>query len=250
MNSQKIVIVGATSGIAEECARLWVKERKELELILVGRNQLRLQRVADDLRVRSPQLIIQILQGDFTDPESIEKLVTACTTGKPVDTVVIAHGTLPDQQQCQHELSMAQQALMINGISPVLFAEAFASRMEKQDSGTIAILGSVAGDRGRKSNYTYGSAKAMIDRYAQGLQHRLADSNINVLLVKPGPTATAMTKELQEQGSRLAPATRVASEIVRAIEKRHHTLYTPKIWQMIMLVIRHLPGFIFNRLNI
>ena len=122
--------------------------------------------------------------------------------------------------------------------------------MVTANHGTVAVIGSVAGDRGRKKNYVYGAAKGLVTRYVQGLQHRLAGTNVKVVLIKPGPTDTPMTKLQKEQGVKLAPVEDVASAIVAGIEKGTAVVYTPKKWWLIMLVIRHLPAFIFNKLNI
>ncbi len=250
MNPQTIVIVGATSGIAQECARIWVGTEQEMTMILVGRNTQRLERVAADLRVRNQAAEIRVVEGDFLDPQSVQEMVNSSGNDKKIDVALIAHGTLPDQEECQRELSVANNALLVNGLSPVLFAEAFAAYMQKHHGGSIIMLSSVAGDRGRKKNYVYGSAKSMMSCYAQGLQHRFADSDINVLLVKPGPTATNMTRELVEKGQSLAPAAKVAADIVAAEKKKRKLLYTPRLWLYIMFIIKHLPGCIFKRLDI
>ena len=122
--------------------------------------------------------------------------------------------------------------------------------MEKADQGTLAIIGSVAGDRGRKSNYVYGAAKGLVTRYAQGFQHRLANTNVNVVLVKPGPTDTPMTAGMKGKGPKMADVTAVASSIVGGIAKSTPIIYAPAKWAVIMMVIRHLPRFIFNKMNI
>lgn len=250
MNPQRIIIVGATSGIAQECARLWIETKREIELILVGRDTSRLERVAADLRVRNQAALIEVVQAEMVNPESIQHLVSSCGRKKNVDIVLIAHGVLPSQEECQRNLSVTQNTLLVNGVSPVLFAEAFASHMDQYGGGVVIMLGSVAGDRGRKSNYVYGSAKGMMECYAQGLQHRFADSDVTVLLVKPGPTATNMTRELQQKGQKLASPTTVAADIVAAAKQRKKVLYTPKLWRYIMFIIRHIPGVIFHKLNI
>jgi short-subunit dehydrogenase len=155
---------------------------------------------------------------------------------------------LPDQQQCQQDLALNQHTLEVNGISPVLFAEAFATQMEKARQGSLALIGSVAADRGRKSNYVYGAAKGMVERYVQGMQHRFAHSKITVVLIKPGPTATPMTAHLPQRG--MASAEAVASRIIAAIDAGTPVVYVPAKWAIIMMVIRHLPRSIFNKLNI
>ncbi|MDR3515494.1 MAG: SDR family NAD(P)-dependent oxidoreductase [Azospirillaceae bacterium] len=246
---KRIVIVGATSSIAEQCARLWVTDHVA-DLTLVCRDPVKTERVATDLRVRSPDSTIRIVKTDFTDPAAIRNLVDGIVAVGAVDIALIAHGALSDQAACQPDLTMCQAALMVNGVSPVLFAEAFVGHFEAAHHGTVAIIGSVAGDRGRKSNYVYGAAKGLVTRYAQGLQHRLAHSAVKVVLVKPGPTDTPMTADLKQKGAKLAKVGDVARVIVQAIDRGQPVVYAPPKWAIIMLIIRHLPRFIFNKMNI
>jgi short-subunit dehydrogenase len=246
---KRIVIVGATSGIAKECARIWVKE-SPVELTLVVRDTSRAQALVSDLLVRSPSSKIDAISTDFTSPAAIKGLVDAVYQSKTIDVVLIAHGTLPEQAECESNLELCNDTLEINGVSPCLFAEAFANVMQHQGKGSIAIIGSVAGDRGRKSNYIYGAAKGLVSRYAEGMQHRFASSRLNITLIKPGPTATPMTEKMRANGMKMAPADLVAKEIIEGIAKGKAVIYTPKKWQIIMLIIRHLPSFVFNKLNI
>jgi short-subunit dehydrogenase len=245
----KIVIIGATSAIAEQCARIWLSASPKT-LHLLGRDLARTERVAQDLRVRSPQSSVTVHKLDFRDPARIQWWVDSlCNEGVP-DVVLIAHGALPDQKQCQQNLTIAQQILELNAISPVLFAEAFVNHMESAGRGKLGIISSVAGDRGRKSNYVYGSSKGLVTRFAQGLQHRLVGSGVSVTLVKPGPTDTPMTADLKNKGIKLADVGAVARGIVRGIDSGQATVYAPMKWRLIMLAIRHLPNFFFNKLDI
>ena len=221
-----------------------------VEFVLVGRDVGRLERVAADLRVRSLQSSVQTSQSCFVDPVAIQATVDAIVADGSVDIVLIAHGSLPVQEDCQNNLSACDEAMQINGVSPALFAEAFAKHMTQAGQGTLALIGSVAGDRGRKSNYVYGAAKSLLARYAEGLQHRLAGTGVKVVLLKPGPTDTPMTAHLKGQGIKLASVELVAAQIVAAIEQGKTTAYVPGKWRIIMLVIRHLPAFIFNKLDI
>ena len=246
---KKIVIIGATSVMAEHCARLWVQARS-VDLILVGRDTGRIERVAADLRVRSPQSKIRTVQSDFLESNAIYSTVDAIVEQGDVDVVLIAHGSLPEQSDCQDDLGICRSALEVNGVSPVLFAEAFAKHMGRANHGTLALIGSVAGDRGRKSNYVYGAAKGMVTRYAQGLQHRFAGTGVKVVLIKPGPTNTPMTAHLQGKGLKMASVEEVAQKIVDAVDCGQPLVYVPGKWALIMMIIRHLPKFIFNKINI
>lgn len=250
MNQRKrIVIVGATSAIAEACAKHWVGKQAS-DLTLVGRDKHRLIRVANDLNVRSPQSEIRIIEAEFLDPDAIDATTKSITQLGDVDIVLIAHGTLPVQTECQENLTECRKALEVNGISAVLYAESFASQMIKANKGTIGVISSVAGERGRKSNYVYGAAKAMVTRYVEGLQHRFAGTGVKAILIKPGPTDTPMTTHLKGRGSRLARVENVASDIVNGIEMGRPIIYTPRKWQIIMAIVRNIPSVLFNKMDI
>lgn len=250
MTRKTLCVVGATSGIAEECIRQWIAKGSIERIILIARSEEKLNRIMNDLRVRAPGIeFIACAFNDFNDPVAIGSLVAKLTEQQAVDIALIAHGTLPEQLQCQVDLSVANEAMMINGISPMLFAESLCGHMENQGKGTLVVIGSVAGDRGRKSNYTYGAAKGLVNRYVQGLQHRLAGSSIKVVLVKPGPTATPMTEHLVD-AMKMASVESVAKAIFEGSEKGKPVIYAPAKWALIMLIIRHLPRFIFNKMDI
>ncbi len=247
-----ILIVGATSGIAAHCTRLWAEDPVH-DFVLLGRDAAGLERNAADLRVRSPGATVRIRllsAADFLDAGAITRAIADVATAAPIDIALVAHGSLPDQGECERDLGVAREALLVNAVSPALFAEAIAGAMAVAGGGTLAVLGSVAGDRGRKSNYVYGSAKGLLARYCEGLQHRFAGSGVHVACIKPGPTATAMTAHLAAKGTRLAPVEDVARATVAAIARRAPVAYVPGQWRWIMLVIRHLPRFVFNRMDI
>ena len=247
---KRIAIVGASSAIAENCARIWVDRGGVKEFVLIGRNAERIKRVASDLQVRYSHLCIQEIVMDFLSPHSIQKEVDKICNDTAVDIALIAHGLFPKQKQCQQDLPHCREVLEVNGISPVLYAEAFAQHMEKAGRGTIALISGTAGDIGRKSNYTYGAAKSLVAHYAQGLQHRFANSSVKIVLAKPGPTDTPMAAHLKERGRSLCPVEVVAQQIVAAIEKGKPVVYTPRKWQFVLWIIKRLPRFIFNKMNI
>jgi short-subunit dehydrogenase len=243
------VIIGATSLMAEHCARIW-NERSPICLMLVGRDLTKLERLANDLRIRNHLSEIDIIESGFIDATSIRNTVDWIAGRGQIDFVLIAQGALPDQRTCQENLQLCQSTLEINALSPVLFAEAFAHHMGRANHGTICLIGSVAGDRGRQSNYVYGAAKGLVERYAQGLQHRFYRSGVSVVLIKPGPTDTPMTAALKDSGLMLAPVEQVSRIIAEAIDQKTPVAYAPKKWKLIMLVIFYIPNSIFNKIRI
>ncbi len=245
----RIVVVGATSGIAEQCCRVWL-EKGPANLTLVVRDAGRGEKAATDLRVRSPASTISVMTADFCSVEDIERVAEKTHDGGSVDIVLIAHGVLLETGAFEADPVLCRDILEINAVSPALFAEAFARRFAAADHGTIAIMGSVAGDRGRAINYVYGAAKALVARYAEGLDHRFAGTKVKIVLIKPGPTDTPMASTYKAQGRKLASPRKVAEIIVDAIEKGRAVVYAPPIWLPIMLVLRHLPRSIFNKLRV
>lgn len=248
-NKKRIIIVGGTSAIAEHCARLWVKA-EPLDLVLIVRDLIKVEQVSADLKVRAPKTTIQTIQADFLNPKSIQLLAQQISKEGSIDIVLIAHGVLSDQQACQKNLEMCRDDLEINALSPVLFAEAFIGVMESANHGTLALIGSPAGDRGRKSNYIYGAGKALIERYVEGLQHRLAKTKVKIVLIKPGPTKTPMTANLNVPAVALADVGQIAKGIVRGIFRGKAKVYVPIKWAYVMAIIRYLPSFVFNKLDL
>ena len=250
--ARHLVIVGATSAIAEHCARNWAA-RGPKRMTLIGRNAERLERVASDLRVRAPEATIETLVlPDFCDAAAIDAAIDRLWNIAPVDWALVAHGMLAEQENCERDLSLTREMLMVNGVSPALFAEAIGSRMQQVGRGKLAVIGSVAGDRGRKANYIYGAGKGMVERYVQGLQHRIAyaGSEVRVTLIKPGPTDTPMTAKQKAAGQHMASVESVAQAIVDGIDAGKAPIYAPWKWALIMGVVRHMPAAIFHKLNI
>jgi len=246
---KKIAIIGATSTIAEHCARIWARQIHG-EIVLVGRNREKLRRVQDDLQVRSPAVVISTVVGAFENADDIKPLVDNIWETAPVDLVLIAHGILSDQDKAQADLNYNEKTLTINAISPVLFAEAFAGHMAERGYGQIGVIGSVAGDRGRKSNYVYGAAKGLIERYVEGMQHRFTAGKIHLALIKPGPTRTTMTVALTGSNLSFAEPEGVAKRIVNGMARHKPVIYAPARWWLIMKIISNLPRFVFNRMDI
>jgi short-subunit dehydrogenase len=231
----KVVIIGATSAIAQEVAKLYAAERSTL--VVVGRDSARLEAVAADLRVRgAPE--VRTFVADLADRSRDHAIVAAA--GGDIDIVLIAHGSLPDQRAIDSDADAQVAAFELNATSVIAATSHFANVLERRRTGTLAVIGSVAGDRGRRSNYVYGAAKAAIHAYCEGLRARLAEANVNVLLVKPGWVDTPMTAAMKKNPLFASPFS-IAKGIRLAIERRKRTVYLPGYWRWISLVVRMLP---------
>jgi short-subunit dehydrogenase len=244
----KILIIGATSAIAQATARLWAARGDAL--VLVGRNVEHLRSIADDLKVRgAPRAVVLVLDvADFSRHSAV--LDQAETELGGLDIALIAHGTLSDQDACQNSIETMRREFDVNGVSVMALLTILANRFEARRQGTLAVISSVAGDRGRQSNYVYGSAKAAVSTFLGGLRQRLAKSNVDVLTIKPGFVDTPMTAAIPNKGALWARPDRVASGIVRAIDKRRSVVYLPWFWALIMFVIRHIPEPIFKKVKL
>jgi decaprenylphospho-beta-D-erythro-pentofuranosid-2-ulose 2-reductase len=244
---QKILIIGATSAIATASARLWAIQGATF--FLVGRTPDKLSQVAADLIARGATVHAHVLDLNHFDQHKI--MLDACYAALgQVDIALIAHGTLPDQKACEQDAQLAVQEFNNNGLSVIALLTDLANRMEVQKSGCIAVISSVAGDRGRPSNYLYGAAKGAVTDFCSGLRGRLFKSGVQVLTIKPGFVDTPMTQGLALPKLLLVTPEKVAQDIVKAVEKRRDTLYTPWFWRFIMLIIIHIPGSIFKRLGL
>ena len=247
---KKLVVVGATSLMAQSCARLWVESNEYSSLVLIGRNLEKLGEVAKDLQTRGgPSLKVEVRTGDMLSTEGVEQLVSQACEGDLPDTVLIAHGYMPDQSAIDASLKTCDEVLKVTGVSPVLFLQSFAMRLKGNTSAHLAVIGSVAGDRGRASNYIYGASKAMIAAAAGGLTQRFGfEDGPMISLIKPGPTSTPMTASMENR-KMLAPVEDVAKCIVKGVNAGRKEIYAPFKWTFIMFIVRHLPYFIFNRVR-
>jgi short-subunit dehydrogenase len=244
---QKILIIGATSAIAEATARRFAQRGDSLYLL--ARNGERLDALLADLKLRGAAATAGA-RFDANDHERhaavIEQAVAAMGG---LDAVLIAHGTLPDQQACQADAALALREIGTNALSVIGLLTHVANRFEAQRAGVIAVIGSVAGDRGRQSNYVYGSAKGMLAIFLQGLRNRLQKSGVHVLTIKPGFVDTPMTAAFPK-GPLWATPEQVAQAIVKAMDQRRNVLYTPFFWWGIMAIIRAVPEAIFKKLSL
>lgn len=244
---RKVLIVGATSAIAEAVARLLAAQGDLL--YLVGRRAEALEAIAADLRVRGAARV----QTEVMDANAIERhaslLDHADVALGGLDTVLIAHGTLSDQAACQQSVALTFQELHTNTLSVIALLTLIANHFEAQRVGTIAVISSVAGDRGRQSNYVYGTAKAAVSTFLSGLRQRLYKSGVQVVTIKPGFVDTPMTRDFSK-GLLWAKPERVARDIVRAMENGKDVVYTPGFWWAIMQLIKSIPEFVFRRLSL
>ena len=242
---RRILIVGATSAIATEVARAYAE--RGARLFLTGRNPERLAAVADDLRVRGGS--VEIVELDVLDIGSHAAVVEQAFASGGLDAALIAHGTLPEQAACQQGPAETVRALEVNFTATAALLTLLANRFEAQRRGTIAVIGSVAGDRGRQSNYVYGAAKGGLAVFLQGLRNRLHHVGVSVVTLKPGFVDTPMTAGLPR--NRLySTARRAGRSIHRAIEGRRDVAYIPWFWRPIMALIRGLPEAVFKRLRL
>lgn len=242
---QRILIIGATSAIAEAVARGYA--RRAAALMLVGRNLERLQAIADDLATRGAHAA-HVWVMDVNDTAAHAGMYEAALQALGgIDVVLVAHGTLPDQAACNISIDLSLREFATNGTSTIALCALLAEKLERGAS--LAVISSVAGDRGRASNYLYGSAKAAVSTYLSGLGQQLRPAGINVLTIKPGFVDTPMTAAFRK-GPLWARPEAVARGIIQGVEKRRAVIYLPWFWWGIMQVIKHIPEPIFRRLTL
>ena len=244
---KRILIMGATSAIAEATARKFASRGDSL--FLVARDERRLRAVADDLTVRGA-LATHTYLLDAKDVHRFPALLDAAAQHMGgIDAALIAHGTLSDQVACQNSIELMLQEFTTNALSFMALSTHLANRFEAQHHGVIAIISSVAGDRGRQSNYVYGSAKAAVTAFASGLRQRLYSKGVGVVTIKPGFVSTPMTAAFRKSALWASPEA-VAASIVRAMDLGTPVIYTPWFWRPIMWLINSVPEFAFRRLKI
>lgn len=244
---RKVLVLGATSAIAQECCR-WMSEQGD-QLYLVGRNEGRLKIIADDLKVRGGQ-VVGIFAADLSQTNGHPAVIAAAdqALGK-MDTVLIAYGSLPDQKACERDFAQFDLAIQINFLSIASLCERVATLFTGRRGGVLAVISSVAGDRGRQSNYVYGTAKGALSIYLSGLRNRLTSSGVSVVTIKPGFVDTPMTRDFKK-GLLWATPKKVGRAIGVAIERRKDVIYVPGFWRVIMFVIRCVPEFLFKKMKL
>ena len=246
ISARRVLIVGATSEIAQGVAQLYAKSGSLL--FLVGRDEKRLLDIAAQLKSFGAEHCA-VYVADLRFRDGHETLVkTALAELGSIDVSLIAHGIYPDMQEAELDVNLMIDVMLTNAISAMSVMHLLANTLASAGGGVIAVLSSVAGDRGRRNNYIYGASKAALSQYASGLRASMAGKDVHVLTIKPGPVDTHMTTH--KNVPLKATVGRVSKDIVNAIETRKYVLYTPWYWRYIMGVIRMLPEWIFMRLKI
>ena len=242
---KKLLILGATSGIAQAYINL-VAERFE-NIVLVARSKEKLESLADHVRTIADARV-DTLVSDLSDiSEHKGMLGSVLDTMGGIDCILISYGELTDQSLCLSDPAYALEQFNLNGTSTISLSMGIANQLAVQGGGTLAVIGSVAGDRGRRSNYCYGAAKSAVDSFLAGLRSEMQQHKVHVLTIKPGFVDTPMTSSFKK-GALWASADKVATDIDNAIVKRKNVLYTPWFWRYIMLIIKCIPEFIFKKL--
>jgi short-subunit dehydrogenase len=244
---KKVLVLGATSAIAQATVRLLAA--RGASLYLVGRNAERLEAVARDARTRgASQVEAEAL--DLDDTSRHEALVERATTALGgLDGALLAHGILGDQQAAQRSYAEAEKVFRTNFLSAVSLLTPLANHFEARQAGTLVVISSVAGDRGRQSNYVYGASKGALSVFLQGLRNRLARAGVAVVTVKPGFVDTPMTAALKKNALFATPE-KVARGLLRAADGGRDEVYLPFFWRPIMFLVRGLPERVFKRLKL
>jgi decaprenylphospho-beta-D-erythro-pentofuranosid-2-ulose 2-reductase len=243
----RIVIFGATSAIAERFARICALRGDEL--LLIARNEQKLLEIKQDLEIRGSKQI-QVFCLDLNETKLHEDLISRFFAKKEkVDLVLFAHGILGDQSLAEKNFSHTENIISSNFTSTVSLLHEVARRFEVQRSGKIVVISSVAGDRGRASNYVYGSSKAALSTFCSGLRQRMYKFGVSVITVKPGFVDTPMTRDFKKGILWVRPE-RIARGIDWAVRNRKSVVYLPRFWFLIMLVVKIIPEKIFKKLKI
>lgn len=243
---KKVLIIGGASAIAQETAKCFAQEGAEL--MLVDKAYGRLTSVKMDIETRYG-VNVKIAEFDATNFSSHQTLLEqAIKELGEIDIVLIAYGTLPNQIEIQNNCEEIIKEFNINCVSVILLATIFAQYFAERKKGSLGVITSVAGDRGRKSNYIYGSAKGAVSLFLQGLRNRFAQDNVHILTIKPGLVDTPMTAHLQKNFLFASPKA-VGTGIYEAFNNKKEVVYLPKFWRIIMCFVKLIPEKIFKKLN-
>ena len=247
VRNETIVIFGATSAVAQQLAKIHAE--KGDSMILIARNDSRLKSVAADLRSRGAaqvDCLTNNLDVISDHPDLLKNIGEKCTD---ISKYYFFYGTLPDQKSCEDSWESTNDAFTINFLSVASLLTHIANKVEKETNRGIIVVSSVAGDRGRQSNYIYGTSKGALTIFLQGLRNRLYKSNCTVTTIKPGFIDTPMTRDFKKSILWATPE-KVAQDIYKAARKGKNEIYTPNFWKLIMFIIKSIPETIFKRLSL
>jgi len=240
-----VLIVGAKSDMAKAIAREFAKEG--FDLCLAARDIDSLQSFKSDLTIKYEKSV-ELLEFDVADFDKHDEFWTKLKD--KVDGVIVVSGIMFDQKEAELEWDKSLEMISVNYSGAVSLLNMVANDFEKKKNGFIIGISSVAGDRGRKANYIYGSTKAAFSTYLSGLRNRLFEAGVQVITVKPGFVYTKMTEHLDLPQKLTATPEEVAKDIFKAYSKKKDILYTKSVWRLVMCIIRHIPESIFKRMSI
>ena len=245
---ETLVVLGGTSAVAMAYGR--IAAQKGEHIILVGRNKERLEVNAADLTARGAKKA-ECYICDLSDTSGLSAHWKKIRDkAQKIDRVLLAYGRLGDQSLAQNDVQALHVNLNTNFLSAAMWCEEVFASFQKAGQGQLTVIGSVAGDRGRQSNYHYGAAKGGLETFMNGMMHRAAklkESEVNILLIKPGFIDTPMTDHLDKGGPLWASPEQVARIIVRAENRKKRVVYAPWFWRYILLIIGTIPFAIFKR---
>lgn len=243
-----VVILGATSAIARAIAHEYARDG--YRIVLAARNDRHNDRLASDVEVRFgvETTAVHFDAEDFESHQQVFETMIEAAQGR-LAGVVLCFGFMDTQARAQEDAATARRTIDVNLTAAISMLERFADVMAKEKRGFIAVLSSVAGDRGRQSNYIYGAAKAGLTTYLQGLRNRLHPSGVSVTTIKPGFVDTKMTFGLPGLFLVASPE-HAAKAIVAAIRKRKNVTYVPFFWRYIMAIIRTIPEWQFKKMKL
>ena len=247
MKEQIILVAGATSAIARAACRHFAADGARF--FLVGRRTEQLQTVQQDLQAAGAPAV-ETMVADMQDRTNHQAVLEACgqRLGEP-DLVLVAWGLLGDQGAGEADFAVAENSLDCNFLSVAAFLTPVANTMARRGAGTIAVITSVAGDKGRMSNYIYGAGKGALILWLQGLRNRLFHQGVHVVDIRPGFVDTPMTTA-HKKNALFASADQVGRGIHRAVRRRKDVVYLPFFWRGLMLIIRAMPELVFKRLKL
>ena len=245
---KRILVLGATSGLAEACCRLWA-ERGD-SLFLVARDANKLAAVAADLRIRGAAYVDTAVADLDDTAKHPELLAGAINSLAGLDVAFIVMGLLGSQPEAEKSFAEAHRILHTNYTAPASLLTWLGNYCAQRKSGTLAVVSSVAGERGRKSNYAYGSAKAGLSAFTDGLRNRVDREGVRVMTIKPGPIRTAMTEGMNPQPPGMMEVEDAAASMVKSIDKGVDVVWLPGKWRLIMAAIRNIPEPMFKKMNL